>query len=1024
MSSSIPADTAAASDKTELKKLRDENQELKREVNRVEANFKDFEERLSKRETELGDVRDKNSELTAEIDRLKKKGKVAEQTLQASQDNGAKQRKELKEAKRNFEEAIKARDQQLKEAKLELEESNRNNEKLRKDHEKQVFDQREELKKVHEELHNTKVILQDLEGPKGVHSQAVKQLFDTQRKLDIVTRDFQESEDVIDGLTRQIAEYENKYCKLTQEINTINAWVMDNRALLTRSEAIPPPPANNLEAELEGQLDYDSDSNYDSESGSLSMSESDERGDGGSSSRQEPEETVDRSSPTSTEPEEPADDDSSAIDESKEHIDHSSPPTSEFEPRINVAPHVTSPSFLSSDKDQQQTESSVTAADNEDTHVGHKATDVTDVTTSKTPSTKRNTTSDEQQTASVEQAGTVQNAAPIEQSTAPVETAGTVQNAATEQPATSVKEAGTTTSVEEGVAVQNITSPSGTSVVEQNITSDKQPTTSSETSATGTTAAETATANSTAAKQSVTSTEGTTSPEITAGEQDTTSTEQPTTSTAPQPAVSEHMDAATKQHVATSGTSHGGTAQATIATDHVGTANNASVRDVTTAPGDIHMEGKQPRGIVHHLLTKPQEYELTSSPKNKYEQAFKFVDPPDNQPDFRMNRWEPMCDGNVSLVHDVYDDIPEHVKLMWAKPAGDHIDPKAEVTIDSIKRYYPESGPFSALEAIQMFPAERKMRNQLAQEKRELQKELDDTIQDKMGLEDDVQFAEKDTRLAEEKLEKALKEKKDLEEDKKELEEELHDTIVQLQFTQDDVQDFEREKEKSGLPSLVDKYKQMSDLYATTKQQLEALQATASTPPSANRESELCRLTTRNAQLEASLAELKTYIAERNAHNKLVQGPTVETTPAPTPAPAPAPVVEPAPHAAEPAAPVVAPAVVQQQQQQPCGRPHLFLWPFLIFVFVFVTFCRFAASAQQERDLWLDANDGARLETLRLVHAPLGSAAAALDHRTAMLTMYGETRHEMLDLRPWWWTEGEQVRRGFWIVLRNLMGAR
>lgn len=135
--------------------------------------------------------------------------------------------------------------------------------------------------------------------------------------------------------------------------------------------------------------------------------------------------------------------------------------------------------------------------------------------------------------------------------------------------------------------------------------------------------------------------------------------------------------------------------------------------------------------FVQKLLSQTRS-ECEQKVRSEYEGAFRLVEPPYGEPDFREGRWEPVFDGNRKVMQDSIGDIPNHLKKMWGAPAQDHMHPDIDKKWATEK--YLQAGPYDAKQAIAMFPAERQKRLELFWENKKLASQIDQKTRENVDL--------------------------------------------------------------------------------------------------------------------------------------------------------------------------------------------------------------------------------------------------------------------------------------------------
>ncbi|EOD50376.1 hypothetical protein UCRNP2_2844 [Neofusicoccum parvum UCRNP2] len=110
----------------------------------------------------------------------------------------------------------------------------------------------------------------------------------------------------------------------------------------------------------------------------------------------------------------------------------------------------------------------------------------------------------------------------------------------------------------------------------------------------------------------------------------------------------------------------------------------------------------------------------------------------------------------------------------------------------------------------------------------------------------------------------------------------------------------------------------------------------------------------------------------------------------------------------------------------PCDRYHVFPWVLLVFLVTLLTLFYFAADAEQERLLWLTANDAATISSIIHANSRYGARVGAPLPRTVIEPADNLTLDVSL-AHPWFWWGEEvplQVVQGIEVVAAKLTGRR
>ncbi|KAL1630390.1 hypothetical protein SLS56_004917 [Neofusicoccum ribis] len=480
---------------------------------------------------------------------------------------------------------------------------------------------------------------------------------------------------------------------------------------------------------------------------------------------------------------------------------------------------------------------------------------------------------------------------------------------------------------------------------------------------------------------------------------------------------------------------------------------NSSPNDPFRAPASNQEPHQQPSDAPPPPLDQPSSSQPSSQPTSNlvdpatYESLFRPVTPPYGQPDYRVGRWDALFDGNLALMHARHGQdsgaLPPRLLAQRRRPPGTAFVP--HFSLDFMKRHHPAAGPYDARDCVAMFPAERRERLRLFWENVRLEGVGREVGEAKVVLEGRVGELEEELRRCVEgraegeadarRAEWLQRENEGLERRVAALGEQLGRERAERERVGDAArQEGVGEEEGDGDGDEIERLRAEN---AVLRRDEEALKKKNEELEKDKDALETAWEKLRNNPDQEGVEEELREEELRREELRTVRGPTVETRPEPM-------------KLEFPTRPLPDDQQQQQQQQQPafsglegmlerilkggkgffhsvpCDRYHVFPWALLIFLVTILTLFYFAAAAEQERLLWLSANDAATISSIIHANSRYGARVGApLPH-----TVFEPADNLTLDIslaHPWFgWGEEVplQVIQGMEVVAAKLTGRR
>ncbi|GME64161.1 hypothetical protein GTA08_BOTSDO12251 [Neofusicoccum parvum] len=479
---------------------------------------------------------------------------------------------------------------------------------------------------------------------------------------------------------------------------------------------------------------------------------------------------------------------------------------------------------------------------------------------------------------------------------------------------------------------------------------------------------------------------------------------------------------------------------------------NSSPNDPFRAPVSNQEPQQQPSEAPPPPPNQPSSSQPSSSQPTSnlvdpatYESLFRPVTPPYGQPDYRQGRWDALFDGNLALMHARHgrdsSALPPRLLAQRQRPPGKAFVPHLPVAF--LKRHHPAAGPYDARDCVAMFPGERHERLRLFWENVRLEGVGREVGEAKVALEGRVAELEEELRRCVEgraegeadarRAEWLQRENEGLERRVAALDEQLGmERAARGRVGDAARQEGVGEEEGDGDDDEIERLRAENAVLRrdeeTLKKKNEELEKDKDALETAW---EKLRNSSDQEGVEEELREEEL----RSEELRTVRGPTVETRPEPMKLEFPTRSL---------------PDDQQQQQQQsafsglermlerilkggkgffhsvPCNRYHIFPWTLLVFLVTILTLFYFAADAEQERLLWLTANDAATISSIIHANSRYGARVGVPLPRTVIEPADNLTLDVSL-AHPWFeWGEEVplQVIQGMEVVAAKLTGRR